>query len=77
MKIPTGTQTGKTFRLHGKGIYKLGGHTRGDQLVHVSIETPVKLSKEQAELLKKLDASMSETSNPTFKKYIESLKNFR
>jgi len=77
MKIPTGTQTGKTFRLHGKGIYRLGGHTRGDQLVHISVETPVKLSKEQIELLKKLDASMSEFSNPMFKKYIESLKNFR
>ena len=77
MKIPSGTQTGKTFRLHGKGIYRLGGHTRGDQLVHVSVETPVKLSKEQIELLKKLDGTMSESSNPTFKKYIESLKNFR
>ena len=77
MKVPSGTQTGKTFRLHGKGIYRLGGHTRGDQLVHISVETPVKLSREQIELLKKLDASMSETSNPTFKKYIESLKNFR
>jgi molecular chaperone DnaJ len=77
MKIPSGTQSGKTFRLHGKGIYKLGGHTRGDQMVHVYVETPVKLSKEQAELLKKLDSAMSESSNPIFKRYLESIKNFK
>ena len=74
MKVPAGTQSGKTFRLHGKGIYKLGGHTRGDQMVHVYVETPVKLSKEQIELLKKFDAGMSDSSNPITRKYIETLK---
>jgi len=77
MKIPSGTQSGKTFRLHNKGIYKLGGHTRGDQMVHVYVETPVKLSKEQVELLKKLDTTMSSSSNPILKKYLENIKNFR
>jgi molecular chaperone DnaJ len=77
MKVPAGTQSGKTFRLHGKGIYKLGGHTRGDQMVHVYVETPVKLSREQAELLKKLESRMSDSSSPIYRKYLDSLKQFR
>ncbi|MEI6080180.1 MAG: molecular chaperone DnaJ [bacterium] len=76
MKIPSGTQSGKLFRLSGKGVFRLGGYSRGDQLVHVVVETPTKLSKEQIELLKKFDSLNSDSSTPTYSKYKEKVKRF-
>ena len=55
MTIPEGTETGTTFTLRGKGIQRLSGSGRGDQLVTVNIETPRNLSKEQKELLLQFD----------------------
>ena len=52
MKVPAGTQNGRTFRLKGKGAPKRGG--RGDLLVTVRVEVPRKLSKQEKELLKQL-----------------------
>jgi molecular chaperone DnaJ len=52
MKVPAGTQNGRTFRLKGKGAPKRGG--RGDLLVTVNVEVPRKLSKQEKELLKQL-----------------------
>jgi len=74
MKIPAGTQSGRIFKLSGKGAYKLGGYARGDQLVHVVVETPVKLSKEQSELLKKFESLSTDSSIPNTKKYKERIK---
>lgn len=51
LKIPEETQTGKSFRLRGKGLKSLRGHGHGDLLCKVSIETPVNLTKKQKELL--------------------------
>ena len=48
MKIPAGTQTGKVFRLKGKGIPHLHGGGRGDQHVRVVVETPTELSSRSA-----------------------------
>jgi molecular chaperone DnaJ len=76
MKIPTGTQSGKTFRLSGKGVYRLGGYSRGDQLVHILVETPSKLSKEQMELLKKYDTLSNDSAYPYISKYKEKTKRF-
>lgn len=53
MKIPSGTQGGKVFRLHGKGFPSVHGYGKGDQLVEIVVEIPTKLSSEQKELLKK------------------------
>lgn len=64
LKIPEGTQTNQQFRLKSKGMPVLnGGGRRGDMLVKVVIETPVKLSKEEKELLNKLDGLMSKKQN--------------
>ena len=49
MTIPAGTQTGKTFRLRGKGAPKLRGGGQGDQYVTVNIVTPTKLNDAQVE----------------------------
>lgn len=51
MKIPPGTQPGRTFRLKGKGIRDLHGRGVGDELVRVNIEIPKKLSPEQRRLM--------------------------
>jgi len=65
MKIPAGTQTGKVFRLKGKGIPALGGSgQRGDQHVRVHVETPTHLSREQRELLERFAALSGEDTHP-------------
>lgn len=58
LKIPAETQTGKVFRLRGKGVKPVRGGAQGDLLCRIEAETPAHLSKEQKELLKKLDASL-------------------
>ncbi|HSI43924.1 MAG TPA: molecular chaperone DnaJ [Methylotenera sp.] len=57
MKIPAETQTGGVFRLRGKGIKPLRSSEQGDLMVHVVVETPVKLTEHQKKLLKEFDAS--------------------
>ncbi|MDI6801010.1 MAG: molecular chaperone DnaJ [Thermodesulfovibrionales bacterium] len=51
LKIPAGTHSGKSFHLKGKGMPKLGGYQRGDQIVSVYIDVPKKLTPRQRELL--------------------------
>ncbi len=55
IKIPKGTQTGKTFRLKGKGIPHVRGFGSGDQIIDIFVQTPTDLSKKQEELLKEFD----------------------
>jgi molecular chaperone DnaJ len=62
LKIPKGTQNGKTFRLKGKGIPHLQGYGRGDQIIEVFIQIPTELSKKQEELLKEFE-KLSQTAN--------------
>jgi molecular chaperone DnaJ len=54
LRVPEGTQTGRVFRLKGKGMPVLGGRGRGDQYVAVSVVTPTNLSREQRRLLEEL-----------------------
>ncbi len=54
LKIPAGIQAGKVLRLKGKGMPRIGGGDRGDQLVTVTIKTPTKLSKKDKKLFKEL-----------------------
>jgi molecular chaperone DnaJ len=56
--IPEGTQTGKQFRLRGKGIKGVRASYPGDLYCHITVETPVKLSEHQRKLLKELDESL-------------------
>ena len=51
LKIPAETQTGKAFRVRGKGVKSVRGGSTGDLICNVKIETPVNLSHEQKELL--------------------------
>lgn len=63
IKIPEGTQTGKQFRLRGKGIKPVRGGAVGDILCQVEVETPVKLTKEQKKLLKSFDEALQKGGN--------------
>ena len=71
LKIPGGTQSGKVFRLRGKGIPVLGGAGRGDQHVRVVVETPTHLTKEQKELLERFVALSGEKTQPAARSFWE------
>ncbi|MCU7849877.1 MAG: molecular chaperone DnaJ [Candidatus Thiodiazotropha sp. (ex Lucinoma kastoroae)] len=58
LKIPAGTQTGRLFRMRGKGVKPVRGGPVGDLMCRVLLETPVKLTSEQEDLFKQLDESM-------------------
>lgn len=59
LKIPAETQSGKTFRLRGKGVKSVRGYGTGDLLCKVVVETPVNLSKEQREMLEEFERSLA------------------
>ena len=76
-EIPEGTQTGKVFSLSGHGIPVLNNtKRRGDHRFSVVVETPTKLTKEQKELLRKLDATLEGKSSPQRKKFFDTIKDF-
>ncbi len=76
-EIPEGTQTGKVFQLYGKGIPSVNNpKRRGNHFFTVVVETPTRLTKEQKELLRKLDDSMDKSGTPKLKKFIDTLKDF-
>ena len=75
--LPESTQTGKTFILSGKGVPAVNNpKRRGNHYFTVVVETPTKLTKEQRELLRQLDATMDGNGNPKRKKFFETLKDF-
>ncbi|TCS70542.1 molecular chaperone DnaJ [Sulfuritortus calidifontis] len=79
IKIPAETQTGKVFRLRGKGIKGVRTDTPGDLLCHVVVETPVKLTERQKELLREFDAISREHEgqhNPKAKGFMDKVKEF-
>ena len=57
LKVPAETQTGRLFRMRGKGVRGIRGGITGDLLVKLVVETPIKLSVRQKELLKELEDS--------------------
>lgn len=78
LKIPAGTQTGKVFKLKGKGVQSVRGGGPGDLLCKVTVETPVNLSKRQKELLKELEDSLAaeRDHNPQVEGWFKRVKNF-
>ena len=78
LTVPEGTQSGKTFRLRGKGITSIGQALQGDLYCRVVIETPVNLNGGQKEIFQKLrDALKSGVKHsPRQKSFMDSLKNF-
>jgi len=64
IKIPAGTQSGKIFRLKGKGFPEVQGYTKGDQLVYVNVWTPQDLNSDEKAMLEKLNASSNFKPRP-------------
>jgi molecular chaperone DnaJ len=60
MKIPAGTQSGRVFRLRGKGMPELRGRGVGDELVKVNVEIPSRLTPRQRELMEELARTLDE-----------------
>ena len=76
-EIPEGTQTGKMFSMSGKGIpFVNNPKRRGDHRFTVVVETPTKLSKEQKELLRKLDETLDGKCSPKRNKFFDTIKEF-
>lgn len=74
MKIPGGTQSGKVFRMKGRGVKDVQGYQQGDQHVRVTVETPTHLTAKQKELLKEFAAIGGEDVNPMSKGFFDKMK---
>ena len=77
IKIEAGTQSGKMLRLKGKGLPSVQEYGTGDQLVHINVWTPKKLSKEEKEIIEKLKESPNFKPTPTAKEkdFFQRVKN--
>ena len=79
IKIPPESQTGQVFRLRGKGIKGVRSSTHGDLMCHVVLETPVRLTERQKELLRELDAiniADGDRHNPRAKSFMDKVRDF-
>jgi molecular chaperone DnaJ len=78
LKIPPETQTGKLFRMRGKGVKPVRGGPVGDLLCRVVVETPVKLNSKQKDLLRELEASMKGDGkhSPQHHSWLDGVKSF-
>jgi molecular chaperone DnaJ len=79
LRVPPETQTGKLFRLRGKGVKPVRGGTVGDLLCRVVVETPVNLTKKQKDLLAEFQSSLSESNqkhSPRKTSWFEGVKSF-
>jgi molecular chaperone DnaJ len=72
--IPEGTQAGHQFRLRGKGMPTVRGEGVGDLFVQVRVETPVNLSKEQKELLRRFEKGADERTSPEAEGFFAKVK---
>jgi molecular chaperone DnaJ len=80
IRVPAETQSGKVFRLRGKGIKGVRSNAPGDLLCHVMVETPVKLTARQRELLQELEESMNQEDgarhSPRAKSWMDKVREF-
>lgn len=75
VKVPEGSQSGRQMRLRGKGMPALRGGASGDMMIELAVETPVKLTARQREILKEFDR-LSEDNNPQGSSFFDSVKSF-
>lgn len=79
LKIPAGTQTGRKFKVAGKGVKSVRSGRQGDLICQVVLETPVNLTAEQEGLLRQFEESLSgksATHNPKSQSWLDSVKSF-
>ena len=79
LKVPAGTQSGKVFRLRGKGVAQVRDPRKGDLFARVAVETPVNLTNEQKDLLNKLDKAIQaggDKHSPRTDSWFDTVKRF-
>ena len=76
VKVPEGTQTGKQFRLRGKGMPVLRSSQTGDMYIQVTVETPRSLSRRQRELLEEFESVSSKENHPDSHGFFSRVKDF-
>ncbi len=76
LKIPAETQTDRVFRLRGKGVKPVRGGAQGDLYCTIKVETPVKLNKEQKEMLRKFGETLGENHAPQQNSFFDGVKKF-
>ncbi len=76
LKIPAGTQTGRRFRLKGKGVPVIRSTARGDLICQIKIETPVNLSAKQKQLLEEFSGLCSKKHHPASNSFFGKMKSF-
>jgi molecular chaperone DnaJ len=76
LRIPEGTQSGKNFRLQGKGLPSLSSRSRGDQIVQIFVEVPTKLTERQRELLEEFARDSGTEVSPVTKGFLDKLRDF-
>ena len=76
VKVPEGTQTGKQFRLKGKGMPILRARNTGDMYVQIVVETPRNLTKRQREIMEEFERVQSEENSPDSAGFFARVKDF-
>ena len=76
LKIPSGTQSGTTFRLRGQGMPRLRGSSKGDLLVRVHVEVPTKLDSDQKKKLENYAEACGDPANPVSESFVKKAKKF-
>lgn len=79
LKVPAGTQSGKVFRLRGKGVTTIRDRRQGDLFARVAVETPINLTDEQKDLLNRFEASVGaggDKHSPRAGGWLETVKRF-
>ncbi|MBK9170380.1 MAG: molecular chaperone DnaJ [Bryobacterales bacterium] len=76
LKIPEGTQSGAQFRLRHEGVPHVNGHGKGDVVVHIDVKVPLKLTRQQRELLEKLRDTLPSENEPQEKGLFEKVKDY-
>ena len=74
MRLPPGTQSGRVFRLRGKGLPVFGGYGKGDELVKVIVEVPERLTDRQRQLLEALAGEMGSETHPQQQTFLDKLR---
>ena len=79
LKVPTGTQSGRIFRIRSRGVKPVRGGLRGDLMCRVVVETPVNLSEKQKDLLQEFEKSIrndDESHSPRETSWLDGVKRF-
>ena len=79
LKVPAGTQSGKVFRLRGKGVITVRDPRKGDLFATLSVETPVNLTEEQKKILREFDEQVQaggDSHNPRADSWLDTVKRF-